>query len=449
VFETATMLFASWVYGSVNSPFFGVALLFIAIYRLAFDFRIGVTAFSLVFVGLWVIVVLEMIGVLPSQPIGTGAPDGVYALPARQIGAMLNLSFVMALTFVVANWSVGRIRHKDLAIRLLRESLYAIDKARVGRHTGRTLVDTYALGELLGSGGMGEVYVATHLRTQRKVAVKMLHAHLAHDSAILVRFRREAEVMGQLGSEHIVGVIDVGEEEHQPFLVLELVEGESLAARIVSRGALPFDEIADIVDQLAAGLDVAHRAGIVHRDLKPENVFLCKRSGGRLVKILDFGVSKIRGNATALTNEVSMLGTPDYMSPEQALGNADDVDASADVFALGGVVYKALTSHKPFSADSVPALLRQICEAEPPPMGQLRADIPPAVIDVVALAMAKQPADRYQSAPAFAADLRAAFAGTLAEDVVVRARELVRGRPAVARRKRSSTIDVTGETHRR
>jgi serine/threonine protein kinase len=447
--ETGGAVFAAWVYGSVSSMFIGVELVFILIYRLAFDFRIGVTAFALIFFGQVLVVALELAGVIPPQPVAI-AVDGLYAHPARELGAILNMAVMMALTFIVSNWAVGRLRHKDVAIRLLRESLYAADHGMVGRHTGRTLRETYALGALLGRGGMGEVYAATHVRTQRRVAVKLLHAHLVEDSAVLARFRREAEVTGQLGSDHIVGVIDVDQDQEQPFLVLELVEGESLAARLATRGPLPLAQVATVIEQIATGLDVAHQAGIVHRDLKPENLFLCpRRDGSTLVKILDFGVSKIRGNATALTGEVAILGTPDFMSPEQALGRADEVEATSDLFALGCIAYVCLTGKRPFAAKSVPALLRQICDDEPPPVGSLRDDVPAAVSDVLAIAMAKDPKDRYATAAELARDLKAALEATPPAELAPRARKLMRGNPSDGRRRRRpSTVDVTGETHR-
>jgi tRNA A-37 threonylcarbamoyl transferase component Bud32 len=446
VIETTATVAASWVYGSVNSYFMAVELVFILMYRLAFDFRTGLFAFVLILAGQWAVVIAEVAGALPAQPIGAHEIDKVYVVPLRQIGSMVYLSIVFALTFVVANWAVARMRHKDIAIRILRESLYQTERGQVGRHTGRTLRDTYAVGALLGTGGMGEVYAGTHIRTRRKVAIKILHPHLIADPTVLSRFRREAEVTGKLGSQHIVSVIDVDEDDGQPFLVLEYMDGESLAARIAARGPLGLEEIADIVEQIAAGLDVAHKAGVIHRDLKPENLFLCPRpDGGITVKILDFGVSKIRGNATALTNEVAIVGTPDFMSPEQAVGNADSVDAGSDVFSLGGVAYNAITGRRPFQATSVPALLRQICDEEPPAITELRPEVPGEVADVIAVAMAKKSAERYTSAVDVSRDLRAAITGALAAEVRARAQQITRGRPA-SRRMRRDSINPTDNT---
>jgi serine/threonine-protein kinase len=185
---------------------------------------------------------------------------------------------------------------------------------------------------------------------------------------------------------------------------------------------------------------------VVHRDLKPANVFLTPRADGFRAKILDFGVSKIRGEATAITQEVALLGTPDFMSPEQAVGITDDLDARTDVFALGGIVYCALTGRRPFRAASVPALLRQICEEEPVAVEKLRPDTPPGVADAVAIAMAKRSAERYASVEHFASDLCAALQGNPPAGLSERAARIHRGRPTADAVSTAPDVSPTART---
>jgi tRNA A-37 threonylcarbamoyl transferase component Bud32 len=431
--EMLTILVVLYAYGSVSSHMLIIAVVMLLTYRLAYDFWIGLCALALLVFGHWAIVIAEVSGAIPPQPLARGAVDTVYQLPSRELGSMAFISLMMLLTFAIAHWAVARLRYRDAAIQLLRESLYASDRKRVGRHTGRTLGDAYVLGELLGTGGMGEVYRAdlwrgTHRSEKGSLAIKLLHPHLIDDPSVLERFRREAAITGELGSEHIVEVIDVGEDGDQPYLVLEYLDGESLGERLRGGGPIAPAELAPLARQLAAGLEAAHDSGVTHRDLKPENIFLVDTGGAPLLKILDFGVSKIRGRATTLTRQLALVGTPDYMSPEQAVGISKHIDRRTDIFSFGAVLYTAVTGVRPFSAPSVPALLRRICENEPVPASEL-AGVSTQIDAVLAIAMAKDPAQRYGSATELARDFARAATAELDAEVIERAAAIRRGAP--------------------
>jgi tRNA A-37 threonylcarbamoyl transferase component Bud32 len=429
VLECLSTMLMGWFLGSSNSHMYAFALVIIILYRVAFDLRVGLIVLGTLFAVWWAVVIAEVAGWIPAQLANVHGVDYVYTDPARQVGSMVFLSVIFLVTFVVANWAVARLRHKDRAIRILREALAASEAGALGRHTGRILSGTYQVGGLIAAGGMGEVYRGHHQRTRRPVAIKLLHPHLVDDALLLRRFRREAEITATLGSRNIVEVIDVDIDDGHPYLVLELLEGEDLMARI-ARAPLPLELVGEVVDQLADGLAVAHEAGVVHRDLKPENVFLAGDPAGLVVKILDFGVSKIRTSATAITQEVALLGTPDFMAPEQAVGVTDEVGPAADIFATGGIVYCALTGRRPFTGASVPAVLRRICDEEPVPVRELRPEVPEAVEQVLAIAMAKDPAQRYTSARELAADLRAASTGAAGAELAQRAAAVRRAAPA-------------------
>jgi len=251
---------------------------------------------------------------------------------------------------------------------------------------------------------MGTVYAAIQEGLGRRVAVKLLDPRLAEDRDQLERFRREAEVVASLGHPNIVQVTDFqypDEANPQPFLVMELLRGESLGACIARQSALPFGRVAFIAAQVLSALTAAHHAGVVHRDIKPDNVFLLSDAAvPDTVKVLDFGIAKMSASGQAkLTTTGAMLGTPAFMAPEQARG-AVDVDARADLYAVGAMMYQALTGKLPYEAPSVPALLFAIVETSPAPLGEARPDVPTELVAIVERAMAKDRNARFADAEA-------------------------------------------------
>ncbi|MBX7097458.1 MAG: serine/threonine protein kinase [Myxococcaceae bacterium] len=253
---------------------------------------------------------------------------------------------------------------------------------------GMVVAGTFEVDRLLGRGGMGEVWAARHTRLPGKeVAIKVLHAPQLSAEA-QARFRREAEVAAKLSHPNVVTVHDFNVlPTGAPYLVLELLQGESLSRRL-SRGPLAPDEAAEVVRQVGAALEATHAQGVVHRDLKPDNVFLCPQPFGMQVKLLDFGISKIAGSTSVQTQEAALLGTPQYMSPEQALGNNQDVGAQADVWALGAMAYEMLSGRPPFTADNAAKLIFRIAYESYPPLAEV-ASVSRAMDAAVAHALEK------------------------------------------------------------
>jgi len=279
---------------------------------------------------------------------------------------------------------------------------------------GTVLGGRYRVVRLIGRGGMGSVYEAVQIDLERPVAVKVLNPELAGDAEGIRRFQREAKAAAALAHPSIVQVTDFRAEPAPAYLVMDLLRGQSLAGRIKERGRLPADRVAHIGMQVLDALEVAHDLGIVHRDIKPDNVFLTQAAGSEdVVKVLDFGVAKLmlpetRDPAlasTALTALGAVVGTPEYMAPEQARGR--DVDRRTDLYALGASLYHALSGRVPFSAPSVNALLFAIVEDAPLSLASLRGDLDPGLVAVIDRAMQKRPDDRYQSAAEFREALRA------------------------------------------
>ncbi len=273
---------------------------------------------------------------------------------------------------------------------------------------GRLLGGRYRIGAVLGRGGMGTVYEAVQESLGRPVAVKVLHPLLSHDADTMARFRKEAEQAGSLSHPHIVHVLDFGFEPGGPaWIAMERLQGESLGQRISRVGVLGQGAVVTMALETLSALQAAHEARLVHRDLKPDNIFLARAAGvGEVVKVLDFGIAKLLdgGAAAALTATGMVMGTPLYMSPEQAQGRV--VDARADLYSLGAVLFEALSGKPPLQADSYTALLITIVTEPAPSLAARRPDVHPGLAALVDRTMAKDPGARFASAREMADAIR-------------------------------------------
>jgi tRNA A-37 threonylcarbamoyl transferase component Bud32 len=271
---------------------------------------------------------------------------------------------------------------------------------------GQILDGTYHLERLVGEGGMGAVYEATHARLAGRYAIKVLLRELSDDARVRARFEQEARITSLLQHPNVVQVIDHNTTaDGTSYLVMEYLSGESLAARLAREGRLPMVQVVDIVDQLAAGVAAAHARGIVHRDLKPDNVILVPVEGraSEVAKILDFGISKVTAGRDGTDGQI--CGTPQYMAPEQADGRASDVDALTDQYALAVITLELLTGANPFAADTIEATFARIASVV-----VLETGLPAAVNRVLTRALSKDKAERFPSVTAFAEALRTAAA---------------------------------------
>ncbi|HXU01616.1 MAG TPA: serine/threonine-protein kinase, partial [Polyangia bacterium] len=272
--------------------------------------------------------------------------------------------------------------------------------------TPGTMLGRYEIRRQLGRGGMGAVYEAVHRDLKKRVAVKVLSAALASNDEAKQRFLREGEAASRIRHPHVVDVTDVGTDGALTYLVMEFLEGEDLSRRL-ARGPLTPREAADIMLPVLAGVGAAHEEGVIHRDLKPENIFLAsaRHRAGVQPKVLDFGVSKLSGaGAMALTGTAATFGTPFYIPPEQLRG-ARQADHRSDQYALGVVLYEAVTGQRPFQADNVFSVLRAIGDGDYPPPRAVRADLPPAFEAIVVRAMRLEAAERFPSLRALGAAL--------------------------------------------
>jgi serine/threonine-protein kinase len=384
--------------------------------------------------GAWlgcVLCIVAHAGLAIAQLAGVIEPHGLIgAMPlfstAAQLGALVMFQVLVVIATVGGRDSKRTMErvlaehHAAQRALVQRDALLAEAHARVrdargareGRYSGEQL-GRFALGVVLGRGAMGEVYDATD-DAGKPVAVKVLAAHLAHDPKILARFQREARAIGALDAPNIVRMIEVSPPDARvPYFAMEKLDGRDLGELIQQQPRRELAEVVAIVVAVAAGLDAAHAAGVIHRDLKPANIF----AAGETWKILDFGVSKLTApDATATADHV--LGTPGYMAPEQARGEV--VDRRADVYALGVVAYRLLTGTPAIVPSDFPAMIHEVVYRMPP-RPSAAADLPAAVEAVLAIALAKAPADRFATAGELAVALVAVAADAPPAAIIARA----------------------------
>jgi serine/threonine protein kinase/ketosteroid isomerase-like protein len=303
---------------------------------------------------------------------------------------------------------VCRYCYEDAATACARDQSVLVPS----RHGDRLIADKYRLERLLGRGGMGAVYYGVHVELDRPTAIKLLLPDFLWDEQALERFRREARAAARLNHPNIVDTYDYGLlPTGEAYIVMELIEGQTLREYMDAAQALPFVEAVHIARQIADGIEVAHHSGIVHRDLKPSNIILARDHRNRvLVKVVDFGIAKLKelstsGGLSAVTNTGAIVGTPRYMAPEQCAGA--EVDARSDIYSLGVILFEMLAGRPPFDAPSATALALKQVQEPPPPLKSLRADAPDELARLVMHALAKDPAARPQTAGELARALAA------------------------------------------
>lgn len=271
----------------------------------------------------------------------------------------------------------------------------AARKDRTGEQVGK-----YRLVRRIGEGGMGEVYEARHTLVGRREAIKLLRTEYASNEQLYARFQQEAMIAGALESQHIVPVRDLGcASDGTPYMVMDLLDGQSLASLLATHGPFELGHALDIIHQACSGVVTAHAKDVIHRDLKPDNMFVClQEDGTELVRILDFGIAKLdrADSEVPRTLTGSTQGTLYYMSPEQAQGSKT-IDKRTDVYALGVILYELLSGERPYGGDSYNAILYQIITQEPKPLRDLCPELPDEVVTIVEKAMARAPEDRFQS----------------------------------------------------
>ena len=317
---------------------------------------------------------------------------------------------------------------------------------------GQLVAGRFQLDRMVGRGGMGSVWKARDGRLDIPCAVKFIEGEIAQNPEAVMRFEREAKAAAQLRSPHVVQILDHGMWDGMPYIAMELLEGEDLGKRLIARGRLTAPEISSVITQVCRALQKAHIAGVIHRDLKPDNIFLCRDDDREIAKVVDFGIAKAK--STGLENDSktrtgSLLGTPYYMSPEQASGARDKpVDARSDLWSLAVIVFQCFTGTLPFDGDALGDLLVKIIVGPIPRPSDVAGDLPLGLDDWWAKASSRDPSMRFQSSKDFAESLALVCGTSQMTDVMDRTAVVAAIAAAAAERSGAHTVGVlpTGGT---
>jgi len=454
--SAATSLVVAWYLG-VLSPAPMLVVLGVSFFAMSDDPLVAFGVPGLAGVGYALLAGLVMAGVLPDA----GLMPALSVDPGPRWAAVAVVPLVLGL----AVWQARVTRRATLdaldravaAMREMRTREAQLEEAnrdldflmraaagRAGPYTGLT-AGRYLIRHLIARGAMGEVYAATDTDSGDDAAIKLLQSAMLADEQVVARFLREGEAAAQLEGPNVVRIFEVGTigANGAPYIAMELLRGHDLAWHLRQRGALPLDEVVALAEQVARALEAARKAGVVHRDLKPQNLFLAQQhAAAPLWKILDFGISRVAGTSGTLTMDL-ILGTPAYMSPEQAAGGKE-VTHRSDVFSFGAVIYRALTGQPPFSGADTPQILYQVVYRNPTRPSQLVPGLPADVEMVLATAMAKDAGDRFASALETSDALRAASKGHLDPSHRVHAQTILAALPWGAAARDESDVSLAG-----
>ena len=405
------------VTGTLSSYFLVAGAMLVAGHRALLSWSMGVVSLAVLLVLHGGAFGLEEAGVLDRVPLFNAAPGPVYEAASIRVAVILSIASVYTMTWMGSNLLVTALRRTERALAVAERRLVAVTEgAREGRLTGQ-VVSGFLLGDVIGRGGMAEVYRGARAGQPdgARVAVKVVHPHLVDDEHLLARVRREAKLAARLPASVTATVREVhlaGPGER--VVVFDHLDGEDLAARLRRQRRLPVGEVVPLMMTVCRAVIAIHQAGIVHRDLKPHNLFLLDDG---TVRVLDFGVASSKDDHDELTQTAAVLGTPGYIAPEMVESGAADIGPEADVYALGVVAFQLLTGERP--AAEKPTERRT--SGETPRPSQFNPDVRPALDAVITLAMARSPTRRYRTVEELAIDLARAIDGTLPPEVLRKA----------------------------